>query len=346
MLTHQLLVRKFLWMVPLLLSTLACNAVSQWTSQHTLSTTNLPPTSPSTSYALDSAACTALLPDILRAASSDQEASIVSMLSSNDQEVHYLVVYSLDGELLGVRDDLLLPADVEGEIDSRASHEFIWDYFTALIPPEQRTFVTEFSVLSDGLNNILAGASPTYDNPVEWTLKVDVADAVNPYGLTYSLLHEFGHFLTLNSSQVPPDSQVFYHPDDADLYDQAVASCPQYFTGEGCSNPGSYINTFFTRFWSGIYADWQQTGQSGGSGMPVHFSNEFYELHKDQFLTSYAATSLEEDIAESWTYFILSPKPEPVTVSDQKILFFYEYPELVALREQILNRLCTAFPRN
>jgi hypothetical protein len=329
-------------MAPLLLSTLACNAVSHWTSPDTSS---LPASSPSTSSALESSACTALLPDILRAASSDQPASIASLLTSDDQEVHYLVVYSLDGEDLGVRDDLLLPAEVSHEIDSRDSHEYIWDYFTALIPPEHRTFVTEFSILSDGRNNILAGASPTYDNPAEWTLKVDVADADNPYGLTYSLLHEFGHFLTLNSMQVPPDSQVFNHPQDADLYDQAAASCPQYFTGEGCSHPGSYINAFFIRFWSGIYPEWQQSGHPAGSGVP-HFSNDFYEMHKDQFLSPYAATNPEEDIAESWTYFLLSPQPQPSTIADQKILFFYEYPELVALREQILTRLCTSFPRN
>jgi hypothetical protein len=345
MLTHHL-PRKFLWIAPLVLSTLACNAVSQWTSPHSPSTTSLPAISPSTSLGPESASCTALLPDILHAASSDRAGIIASWLSSGEEQVHYLVVYSLDGEDLGLRDDLLLPPDVAQEIDSRVSHEYIWDYFTALIPAEQRTFVTEFSILSDGPNNILAGVSPTYDNPAEWTLKVDVADAINPYGLTYSLLHEFGHFLTLNSSQVPPDSLVFFHPEDVSLYDQAAASCPQYFTGEGCSNSGSYLNTFFTRFWSDIYPEWQQTGDPAGPGKQVHFSNEFYEMHKDQFLTPYAASNPEEDIAESWTYFILSPKPAPATVADQKILFFYEYPELVALREQILTRLCTSFPRN
>jgi hypothetical protein len=200
--------------------------------------------------------------------------------------------------------------------------------------------VTEFAILSDGSNHVLAGVSPTYSNPRHWTLKVDVVDAGNPYSLYYSLLHEYGHLLTLNASEVPPDERVFYHPDDKTIYEEAVNSCSQYFTGEGCSHSGSYINKFFNRFWSGVYAEWQATqGQESQRDLLYNF----YSVHTDQFLTSYAATSPEEDIAESWAFFILSPKPEPISISNQKILFFYEYPELVALRQEILNRLCTSF---
>jgi hypothetical protein len=54
-------------------------------------------------------------------------------------------------------------------------------------------------------------------------------------------------------------------------------------------------------------------------------------------------TNPEEDIAESWSFFILSPKPAGNTIAEQKILFFYNYSELVQLRNEILNNLCTAF---
>lgn len=352
MLNHRLVI-KFLWMVPLLLSTLACNAATQLISPDTPTTfpsttqpntTDLPAPPPSTSTAVFEAACPALLPDILDAATSDKSARISSAIIDGRQEVRYLVVYSLNQDNLGEREDLLIPGDLGSDVDSRASHEFIWNYFASLIPAEERTFVTEFSILSDGRNNILAGVSPTYNNPSEWTLKVDVVDAADPYSLTYMLLHEFGHFLTLKPSQVPPDSLVFYNPDDEAIYEQALSACPRYFTGEGCSNSGSYINEFFTRFWSSFYDEWQRANKASGEDDHRDLLDDFYNVYKDQFLTQYAATGPEEDIAESWTYFILSPKPDPTSTANEKILFFYEYPELVALREEILNRLCASFP--
>lgn len=352
MLNHRLVIRS-LWMVPLLLSTLACNAAAQWINPdtpNTLSPTSSqsssePPVfSPPTTTAASEAACPALLTEILNSSSHDAKGGL-SALFAGESEVRYLVVYSLDEDTLGPREDLILPGHVNNDLDSRASHEYIWNYFAALIPPEERTFVTEFSILSDGKNNILAGVSPTYDDPSNWTLKMDVVDAEDPHVLTYTLLHEFGHFLTLKPSQVPPDSLVFYHPDDQAIYEQAVAACPRYFTGEGCSNPGSYIDEFFNRFWSSFYDEWQEVTKTSGEDSYTGSLNDFYNLYRDQFLSEYAPTSPEEDIAESWTHFLLAPKPEPTSIADQKILFFYEYPELVELRAQILSSVCTNFPQ-
>ena len=352
MLNHRL-VRNFLWMVPLFFSTLACTAASQWINPDT--TTAVPQTfqpnptdpsvlAPSTSPGSSAAACTALAADILRVAAYHSHET--SGAQESGQEVGYLVVYTLDGDNLGTREDLLVSSSPGADLDSRSAHEPVWRYFASLIPGEERSFVTEFAVLSDGSNSILAGVSPTYADPNLWTLKVDIVDAGDPHSLTYTLLHEFGHFLTLKPSQVPPDSQVFYNLDDEAIYEQAQVACPTYFTGEGCSNPGSYIDSFFNRYWSNFYSEWQEVHPTKGGDADGDRLHEFYNMYKDQFLSSYAATSPEEDIAESWTYFVLSPKPEPTSIANQKILFFYEYPELVALREQILNRLCTSFPQN
>lgn len=60
-------------------------------------------------------------------------------------------------------------------------------------------------------------------------------------------------------------------------------------------------------------------------------------------MTDYAATNPGEDIAESWTAFILQPKPTGSTIADQKTLFFYDYPELVRLRGQITSRTFSRF---
>lgn len=346
---HRLAIR-FLWMVPLLLATLACNAAAQWiepdkTIFPSTSPADLPAQPPSTTAASSEAACTALPPDILRSASSHDEYERSAEAFEHGHEIHYLVVYSLDTDQLATREDLIVSADMDAELDSRAVHESIWNYFASLIPAEERRFVTEFAILSDGSSKILAGVSPTYQDPSNWTLKVDVADAGDPYGLTYTLLHEFGHFLTLKPDQVAPDSNVFYNPEDEAIYQQALATCPRYFTGEGCSNSGSYINEFFNRYWGGFYEEWMQINATRGQDSYRDLLMDFHNKYQDQFLTEYAPTSPEEDIAEAWAFFVLSPKPEATTIADQKILFFYEYPELVALREQLLNRLCTVFPR-
>jgi hypothetical protein len=315
-------------MVPLLFLTLACNLATQLSGFPNSFITDLTSNSPFKTSASSGAACTSPLRMVLNAGTSDTSTMLPSSVFSSDHDVDYLVVYETHGDDLGNREDLLLSDTVDDKLDSREVHEAIWHTFTSLIPAKDRSFVTEFAVLSDGSNNILAGVSPTYNNLKEWTLKVDVVNAANHYGLIYSLLHEFGHLLTLNASQVSPDDE------------QAKSSCPQYFTGEGCSYFNSYMNEFFNRYWSSFYAERQ--GTRGQQETQPDLSYDFYLTHADQFLTSYAATNPEEDIAESWTFFILSPKPEPTSIASQKIIFFYEYPELVALRQEIRNRLCSS----
>ena len=69
--------------------------------------------------------------------------------------------------------------------------------------------------------------------------------------------------------------------------------------------------------------------------------DSFYNTYQDQFLTDYAHTNPAEDIAESFTFFILSARPELDSIASEKNLFFYEYPELIELRMQILKNICS-----
>ena len=48
----------------------------------------------------------------------------------------------------------------------------------------------------------------------------------------------------------------------------------------------------------------------------------FYQKYKDQFVDDYAVTDPNEDIAETWAFFVLSPKPQGDTIADQKIVVF------------------------
>jgi hypothetical protein len=265
--------------------------------------------------------------------------------SKEEAAVGYEVEYTLKDDKLWQRREIYIPDDFEKDLNIRAAHEWIWNYFAAIIPPAERDFVSEFSVMTDGRENILGGVSRTVDDPKEWGLHIDILDADNHYSLTFTLLHEFGHLLTLKTSQVAFDKTLYYNPDNEQLRDRAASACHQYFTDEGCSLADSYINEFYGRYWQTFYPEWQEINKEKGE--PSYYSSlhSFYKTYADQFLTEYAATSPEEDMAESWAFFILAPKPEATSIANEKILFFYEYPELVQLRQEILTQLCVEFPR-
>jgi hypothetical protein len=219
-----------------------------------------------------------------------------------------------------------------------------WKLFATLIPETQRSMVKEFAVITDGPGGVLSAVEQTHDDPRSWILEADIADMADTKNLAFTLLHEFGHLLTLGPSQVPPDLQVFNSPNSTRAHDRAVAACGSYFPGEGCSLRTSYINSFFDRFWKSNYDQWSAIERLQDDDSRDEQLHAFYLSHRDQFVDSYAATSPVEDIAESWAFFVLSPRPAGTSIQDQKLLFFYQYPELVGLRQQILNGLCAADP--
>ncbi|MCB8921984.1 MAG: hypothetical protein H6662_10400 [Ardenticatenaceae bacterium] len=249
-----------------------------------------------------------------------------------------IIVYAVNGNEISVLDTPDVQADWQGYQDDTATHQAIWEYFSNLIPADQRDYVSKFYIFTDGVENVYAAVEQDPDDPMKWALAVDIVDAGNQQELTYSLIHEFGHLLTLNDHQVDLDTDLFYQQDDEELYDETAASCPTFFPGEGCSHANSYINQFYQRFWTDLedeYLDIQAIEDEGEYEDAVY---AFYERHPDQFVTDYAATNPGEDIAESWTAFVLQPRPSGSSIADQKVQFFYDYPELVQLREEIVAR--------
>ncbi len=255
-----------------------------------------------------------------------------------------LVKYNVSGNdlsapILSRAPDSLVPyqRDFDGQ---RAT----WKLFTSMIPESQRGMVKQFAVITDGPGGVLSAVQQMPNDARSWVLEADIADMGDSKNLAFTLLHEFGHLLTLGPAQVPPDLQVFNNPNNTRARERAVAACGSYFPGEGCSLRTSYINTFFDRFWQDIYAQWNTIDQVQDEDRRDAQLHAFYRRHQDEFVDSYAVTSPVEDIAETWAFFVLSPRPAGTTVEDQKLLFFYAYPELVTLRQEILSGLCAADP--
>lgn len=257
----------------------------------------------------------------------------------------FLVAYEIAKDRISGPRIEPVPEALKDERDDRAAHEAIWNYFASIVPAAERELVAEFAIFTDGRGNHLAAVSPNLSDTEQWLLQVDILDAESYHALTYTLIHEQGHLLTLNSEQVPLSRALLKFPNNKTIYKQEATACPQYFTGDGCSKPDSYINQFFTRFWPYLYAEWEQIDREEDENTRATLLTDFYKIYQDQFLSDYASTSPVEDIAESWTYFVLSPKPELNSIANEKILFFYEYPELIELRTQILQNICAEFPQ-
>ncbi len=78
------------------------------------------------------------------------------------------------------------------------------------------------------------------------------------------------------------------------------------------------MNQFYQKFWKGI-------------------SNPSFSANT--YVTEYATTNPEEDIAESFAFFILESNHTTDTVRNQKVQFFNGFSELVTMRNEMRNVL-------
>ena len=348
---------RVFWIVALLCSTLACRAATRLiipdtptplptdtpTATPTLTPTALPTFTPTVLF---EAACPSVVEGILNTATAQVDLTSQETDKLLNQEGGIsLVTYDVENNAITDPHFEAVPNELEDERDDRTAHEAIWSYFASIMPPGERELISRFSIFTDGRGSHLAAVSPLSPEPEEWALQVDILDAESYYDLTYTLLHEQGHLLTLNAGQVLPSKSIFQFPDNETVRKQETAACEQYFTGEGCSESDSYINQFFTRFWGHLYEEWERIDLERDKDARATLLKDFYRVYQDQFLSSYAPTSPVEDIAEAWAFFVLSPKPELDSIANEKILFFYEYPELVERRMQILQQICVEFPQ-
>lgn len=250
-----------------------------------------------------------------------------------------LVVYTVDGDDITSPQTVWVPSEYKKYQEDTTPHQRAWNFFLSIVPAEHRKWIAEYVVFTDGTYNTLAWISHIdFGDNSHWQLGVDVLDASDPIMLTTTIVHELGHLLTLNSEQLITEVDEGYS-----VY-QNEAVCPQYMSTEGCSTPDSYINKFYQEFWITLHEEWMEIVYKPHAGSPEEFRafvRTFHDNHPGEFVTDYAATNIKEDMAESFEAFILSPKPAGDTIADRKILFYYDFPELVTLRQQMIQNLCS-----
>ncbi|SKB30689.1 Putative zinc-binding metallo-peptidase [Acetoanaerobium noterae] len=206
------------------------------------------------------------------------------------------------------------------------TYDKIWREIKDKVGTNLLASLDSFIVYSDGKDETLAYVNYIDDKASRWYMAIDIEDSINmednslKEDFYFTIVHELAHVITLN------DTQAIYNSEP---------SFGKYFEEDISFNEDSYLNEFYNRFW---------TYSIDESRIIQNIDNEdirykFFLRHENSFVTDYAATSPSEDIAESFAYFVINEKPMGNEIWEQKIRFFYEFEELVEIKNNIRKRL-------
>ncbi len=237
-------------------------------------------------------------------ASTQGEITLYSVLG---EAIQLQVNYQVTGQDLTYQNDV-------------ARHQELWGQTKDVVPSSHRNYMNEFMIYNGEITGSAGYVYETASDLSTWQMGLAINYADDQNELLYTIIHEFGHILTLNNTQL--DASV------------SSGACGNYFPGEGCSKAASFINKLYDLGWADIWSEYQQA-QGSETALQA-----FYNQHQDRFVTNYAATNPGEDIAEVFATFVtMSGQPAGNTIAERKILLMYDEPELVTLRDYIRSNL-------
>lgn len=252
----------------------------------------------------------------------DANGNVVQGGDSNAQgEEGALSLYNISSNQITLLKDYNVKNKYKSFQSDKNKHQQMWDYFAKLIPQDARQSIVEFEVIH-GEGELLGYVAPIDDNDLSrWRmgLAIDATGDLSSIDLAtefaYTSIHEYGHVLTLNHTQIDAGG--------------ASGSCGAFHLEEGCSKVASYINELYNLGWKDIMTEFNGIKNNNQAF-------KFYEKYQDRFVTEYAASNPAEDIAEVFSVFVTRDnKPTGNTIADQKVKAMYNYPELVKLRDDI-----------
>ena len=231
--------------------------------------------------------------------------------------------------------------DKEFKFDAATHPEFkdkklaqkLADYVVDLIPYKYRKHVSHFYAIGEGETGNSFSGMVFHTSKKSLDRQALCISMITPIyesdekerkkWLGETVIHEFGHTLWENSKQgvIVPDGEA---PPTG--YEQAHDYV--YLKSDG------YFYKFSTEFWekTGVLDKWSKAIDSDKL-------RDFYNNHKDHFVTGYAASNNNEDATESFTFFIKDEKHTGNKIKDQKVNYFYNYPELVELRKALRAKI-------
>ncbi len=237
--------------------------------------------------------------------SSDEQGCLVTVSSYSVGITNVLASYPVRGGQASITD----PEDA-----------LVWDYLCSILPLEARQKIAQFNLFTDGTSNILAYTSPVQVDGVSdntrFSISIDYYDVYDENGekrdwskLTYTILHEYGHVLLEDETQV-------------DLTKGDSTHDPAAFI------EGAFRKGFYDTFWSAL----------GDTGVGD------YEANPTHYVSRYGANYFHEDIADTFAVFVLGGQPQGDTVAEEKLRFFWADPDMAALRAAIRQNLGLDWP--
>ena len=187
-------------------------------------------------------------------------------------------------------------------------HGGLWFSYAWLIPEYARSDMNRFEVFESG-DTLAHVYIHDEEAASDWTLGMNNENIELASETMITYIHEFAHLLSLRETEVD-----YYYPD---------SGCETLFVDETCYFEDAYIADYYDQF----------------------YSDGALEATEDNYVSDYASTSITEDFAETFAHFVLSPEPAGDTVVAEKILFFYQYEDLITLRAEILSRAATWMDR-
>lgn len=237
--------------------------------------------------------------------SSTEEGCSVTVSNYSEGITNLLASYPVSGGQANITD----PKDA-----------LVWEHLCSILPLEARQKITEFNLFTDGTSNVLAYTSPIHEDGAadntRFSISIDYYDVYDENGakrdwskLTYTILHEYGHVLLEDDTQI----------------DLTI--------GENTHDPAGFIEGSFRRAFYDAF--WRHLGDTGVDD---------YEENPTHYVSRYGANYFHEDIADTFAVFILGGQPQGTTVADEKLRFFWADPNMVELRATIRQNLGLDWP--
>jgi len=242
--------------------------------------------------------------------------------------IHLALFDVKEGEI--TLSDKSLKGENEISKEGMQLYKELWNHSKKIIPAEYINKLSKFEINTDGIENVMAHVVPENTEASKWRLALDIKDCVNGDGsymeeFNNTVIHEFAHVITLNKEQMLPLRSDY---------------SGTYTVDEGSLTKESYLNKFYNKFWADIIDEHSDINNADYTEEESEEKTyEFYEKYEDKFVSDYAATNPAEDIAETYRCFVTEDKPTGNTIKEQKILFLYEFKELVKYREDIRKNL-------
>lgn len=235
-----------------------------------------------------------------------------------------ITLYKVEGEkIIKSKDYKVTGQLLEFQKDTK-KHEEIWNLVKKIVPLAYRSKMKEFIIFSGEESGTAGYVIEATKDLSKWQMGIAIdfaySGGFNSDGeLAYTIVHEFGHIITLDNTQV--DSSV------------EQDNCKNFFTGEGCSRNNSNINKVYQNHWADIWAEFEKLNDESAK-------EKFYTKYKERYVTQYASTNPGEDIAEVFATFVTrAGGVNGDSRAEKKIQIMYDDNEMIKLRNYIRGNI-------